>query len=114
MAGAQAAGCDATPWRALGEWLGEAYQAADDIRDVTGDPLVLGKPVGRDLALLRPSAASEMGLEGAIGLFNQLVQCAIDAVPPCRGEEQLRALVRKEAQRLVPQGQLDETVGTAA
>jgi geranylgeranyl diphosphate synthase type II len=32
-AGALAAGADPAPWRALGEWLGEAYQVADDIRD---------------------------------------------------------------------------------
>ena len=103
MGGAQAAGCDPAPWRALGEWLGEAYQAADDIRDVTGDPSRLGKPVGQDAALLRPSAAGELGLEGAVGLFDGLVQRAIEAVPSCRGEEQLRALVRQEAERLVPQ-----------
>ena len=102
MAGAQAAGVDAAPWRALGEWLGEAYQAADDIRDVVGDPRVMGKPIGRDAALLRPSSASAMGLDGAIGHFDKLVGCAIAAVPECKGAEQLRALVRLEAERLVP------------
>ncbi|MEO7337380.1 MAG: polyprenyl synthetase family protein [Caldimonas sp.] len=102
MGGAAAAGADAAPWRALGEWLGEAYQAADDIRDVVGDPREIGKPVGRDIALLRPSAAGELGLEGAIAHFRCLVQCAVDAVPPCPGAEQLRAMVRAEAERLVP------------
>ena len=102
MAGAQAAGAEAAPWRALGEWLGEAYQAADDIRDVAGDPRVLGKPVGRDVALLRPSAASELGLDGAIEHFDRLVSYAVAAVPECRGAEQLRALVRMESERLVP------------
>lgn len=102
MAGAQAAGSPAEPWRALGEWLGEAYQAADDIRDVVGDPRVLGKPVGRDVELLRPSAASELGLDGAIAHFDRLVCAAIAAVPDCRGAEPLRALVRLEAERLVP------------
>ena len=102
MAGAQAAGAEAAPWHALGEWLGEAYQAADDIRDVAGDPRVLGKPIGRDVALLRPSAASELGLDGAIAHFDRLVSHAIAAVPECRGAEQLRALVRLESERLVP------------
>lgn len=110
MAGAQAAGAPAAPWRALGEWLGEAYQAADDIRDVVGDPRVLGKPVGRDVALLRPSTASALGLDGAIGHFDQLVCRAIAAVPECRGAEQLRALVRREAQRLVPQTMSEDLV----
>ena len=35
----------------LGERLGEAYQVADDIRDVAADPDELGKPVGRDAVL---------------------------------------------------------------
>jgi hypothetical protein len=29
----------------MGAWLGEAYQVADDIRDVVADPQLLGKPV---------------------------------------------------------------------
>jgi len=101
-AGAEAAGRTATPWRALGEWLGEAYQVADDIRDVIADPALLGKPVGRDLALGRPSVASEQGLGGALSHFDGLVRHAIDAVPPCPGAPGLRSLVRAEAERLVP------------
>ena len=110
MAGAQAAGAPAGPWRALGEWLGEAYQAADDIRDVAGDPRVLGKPIGRDAALLRPSSAKELGLDGAIAHFDRLVGRAIAAVPDCPGAEQLRALVRLEAERLVPKAMSEDLV----
>ncbi|MCU0967374.1 MAG: polyprenyl synthetase family protein [Rubrivivax sp.] len=101
-AGAEAAGVDGERWRALGEWLGEAYQVADDIRDVMADPAVLGKPVGQDRALGRPSSAIEQGLLGAIEHFERLVACAIEAVPPCRGASGLRALVRSESERLVP------------
>ena len=100
--GAEAAGTDGDTWRALGEWLGEAYQVADDLRDVLADPDVLGKPTGRDVALGRPSSAIEQGLVGAIEHFDRLVACAIEAVPPCRGAPQLRDLVRMEAERLVP------------
>jgi len=89
-AGAEAAGMSGDTWRALGEWLGEAYQVADDVRDVMADPLLLGKPVGRDVALGRPSSAKEQGLCGAIQHFDRLVACAIEAVPPCRGAGQLR------------------------
>ena len=102
MAGAQAAGVDARPWRALGESLGEAYQAADDIRDVVADPAVLGKPVGRDIALDRPSVAREYGLHEAIRQFDRLVADASAAIPECRGAPYLRALVKSEATRLVP------------
>ncbi len=102
MGGAQAAGADPEPWRAFGDWLGEAYQAADDIRDVVGDPRVLGKPVGRDAALLRPSTATELGLQGAIDYFDMLVARAIEAVPACAGADRLRDLVCSESERLVP------------
>ena len=106
-AGALASGAQAQPWRALGDWLGEAFQVADDIRDVAADPAVLGKPTGQDVALCRPSSARELGLEGAIQHFDRLVARAIEAVPPCRGEAQLRALVRLEAERLVPKALSD-------
>jgi len=102
VAGAQAAGADGEPWRALGDWLGEAYQVADDIRDVAADPQALGKPTGRDAALARPSAAAELGLEGAIQHFDRLISAAIQSVPDCIGADALRALVRAEAERLVP------------
>ena len=112
-AGALAAGASAEPWRALGDWLGEAYQVADDIRDVAADPSVIGKPTGQDVALCRPSSARELGLEGAIAHFNSLVQSAIDAIPACKGEAQLRALVRMEAERLIPKELSDAVISEA-
>jgi geranylgeranyl diphosphate synthase type II len=87
MAGAQAAGADGTPWRALGEQLGQAYQVADDIRD---------------LALGRPSMARELGLEGALAEFHRLIQATLLTVPVCPGAAQFRQLIRHEAERLVP------------
>lgn len=113
-AGAEAAGASAGPWRIFGEWLGEAYQVADDIRDVVADPALLGKPIGRDVALGRPSSARELGLSGAIQSFDQLVAHAIGAIPRCRGADQLRALVRMEAERLVPLAWCDDVVRAAA
>lgn len=114
MAGAQACGVEPEPWRALGDCLGEAYQVADDIRDVAADPDLLGKPMGRDAALCRPSAAGQLGLDGAVQLFDALVERAIAAIPPCPGAAQLRALVRAEAERLVPQSLTGELVRVAA
>jgi geranylgeranyl diphosphate synthase type II len=101
-AGAQAAGASADPWRALGEWLGEAYQVADDIRDVASDPETLGKPTGQDATHGRPSSAAELGLSGAIQYFDQLIAYASASIPSCRGSAQLRTLVRAVAKRLVP------------
>jgi len=100
--GALAAGAPARDWRAFGEWLGEAYQVADDIRDVAADPAWLGKPVGRDQHLGRPNVVAEMGMAGALEHFEQLVQRSADAVPAGRGAAPLKALLRAEAARLLP------------
>jgi len=102
MAGAEAAGAEPEPWRAFGEWLGEAYQVADDIRDVVADPDVIGKPTGRDVALGRPSVAREFGLREAINRFEGLVASTAASIPDCRGAARLRTLVRFESERLVP------------
>jgi geranylgeranyl diphosphate synthase type II len=107
-AGAQASGSDSLPWRALGDWLGEAYQVADDIRDVLADPQLLGKPVGQDIALGRPSAAIDLGLGGAIAHFEKLIDAAADSVPQCATREAMRQLVRQESERLVPRSACDQ------
>jgi geranylgeranyl diphosphate synthase, type II len=113
MAGAQAAGADGAPWRALGEQLGLTYQVADDIRDVAMDALALGKPGGQDAALGRPSSAQELGLEGALAEFQRLVQATLLTVPVCPGAGQFRQLIRQQAHRLVPE-QLMARVAAAA
>jgi geranylgeranyl diphosphate synthase type II len=102
MAGAEAAGASPGVWQALGERLGEAYQVADDICDAAGDEAEIGKPVGRDAALARPSAVIDGGIPGAIARFRVLVDAALDAIPSCPGENELRALVHAEALRLIP------------
>jgi geranylgeranyl diphosphate synthase, type II len=102
MAGAAAAGADCEPWRVLGEKLGEAYQAADDIRDAAADPAEIGKPTGRDQILGRPNVVIELGLAGAIRRLEQLVGEAIAAIPACAGAADLRSLILLEAKRLMP------------
>ena len=100
--GALAAGAEPAPWRAFGECLGEAYQIADDIRDVAGDVQTLGKPVGRDRTLGRPSAVAELGMAGALACFEDLVDRAGAAVPEGPGARTLRAILHAEAERLLP------------
>jgi geranylgeranyl diphosphate synthase type II len=102
VAGAASAGAEAEPWRMVGEKLGEAYQVADDIRDAAADEDEIGKPVGRDIALGRPSAVIELGLDGALHRLHELVRGAIDAMPPCPNGAELRSLMLSEAKRLVP------------
>jgi geranylgeranyl diphosphate synthase type II len=103
IAGAASAGVEAEPWRSLGMCLGEAYQVADDILDVTADPDKVGKPVGQDLAHQRPSAVLEFGLDGAIARLRGLAEAAVEAVPGCLGQSALRSHIRTETLRLLPQ-----------
>jgi geranylgeranyl diphosphate synthase type II len=101
-AGACAAGQDATSWHLLGERIGEAYQIADDIRDVICGEEEIGKPAGRDAALGRPNAVNSMGLDASVGRLEELVRAAIDSIPPCVGAGELRAHILAEASRLLP------------
>lgn len=110
MAGAAAAGGPIEAWSHVGMRLGEAYQVADDIRDVMGDAAQLGKPVGQDAQHGRPSAAAELGLVGALHYFRQLMQQAVDAVPECTSRIAMRQLVLRESERLVPQVACDKVM----
>jgi geranylgeranyl diphosphate synthase type II len=102
LAGAAAAGADCEPWRAVGQWLGEAYQVADDIRDATCSAETLGKPVGQDAAHGRPNAVLKLGLSGAIDWLEDLAARAVDAVPACPGQSPLRSHILTETRRLLP------------
>lgn len=102
VAGAAAAGANPEPWRMLGDRLGEAYQVADDIRDVAANPAEMGKPVGRDEALGRPSAVLELGLDGAIQRLKDFLTDAVDSIPPCTGRDELRELIVVETKRFLP------------
>ncbi len=101
-AGACAAGHRATNWSLLGERIGEAYQIADDIRDVVSTEESLGKPIGRDAALGRPNAVAEMGMAAAVVKLEELVRAAMSEIPECKGASDLRAHILAEANRLLP------------
>ncbi len=101
-AGACASGYDGAAWCLLGERIGEAYQIADDIRDVVSNEHELGKPTGRDEALGRPNAVHRLGIGPAVERLEDLVRSAIGAIPACPGAEDLRAHILTEASRLLP------------
>ena len=102
MLGAAACGFDHAPWRQVGEVLGRAYQAADDIGDCHSDAEAMGKPVGQDAALGRPSIVAAVGLGEALRQFDAMVEEAVASVPDCPGAMQLKALILTEARRLLP------------
>jgi geranylgeranyl diphosphate synthase type II len=101
-AGACAAGHESAAWHLLGERIGEAYQIADDIRDVVSNEQELGKPTGRDQALGRPNAVHRLGIGAAVERLEDLVGSAIGAMPNCPGAAELRSHILAEASRLLP------------
>lgn len=101
-AGAAAAGHDPEAWRMLGEKLGEAYQVADDLRDVLCDEEELGKPIGQDAMRLRPNAAAQLGVAGAKAHLEALVKAAAESIPDCPGAVELRGLVKAQTAMFFP------------
>ena len=102
-AGAASAGVDPGPWVNLGACIGEAFQVADDIKDAVGNPEILGKAVGIDAKLGRPSAVGELGLDGATARLKNLLEEGLDSVPHCSGRDSLVKLVRAQSSRFVPE-----------
>ena len=90
-------GADPAPWRAFGECLGEAYQVADDMRDVVATTAGARQADRSRRDLSRPSSASELGLGGAIEHFDRLVERSIEAIPACDGAH---AAARHDAGRI--------------
>ena len=101
MAGAAAAGADPAPWKRLGQCIGEAYQVADDILDANGDATQVGKPVGQDRQLDRPSAVREMGQAASAKRLRSLVDEALQSIPACSGEHALRKQIARESEQFV-------------
>ena len=103
-AGAAAAGADPSPWVELGNSIGEAYQVADDIQDAIADPDELGKPTGIDVALDRPSAVRELGLDGAVTRLRTCLEKGLDSIPDCEQRDMLIKVVSKQSRRFFPEG----------
>ena len=82
-AGALLAGADEILLAALGgygERVGLAYQIVDDILDVEGDALTLGKQVGRDAAAGKITYPAAYGIDRSRAIAAQLTADAIDIV----------------------------------
>ncbi|MDP3341720.1 polyprenyl synthetase family protein [Frigidibacter sp.] len=81
-AGAILAGADRGPLRAYAEAFGLAFQIADDILDVEGDPEAAGKRLGKDAGAGKATFVSLLGLEGAKARAKDLVTMAELALEP--------------------------------
>lgn len=101
MAGAASSGYEAIGWQKLGFAIGEAFQVADDLRDVAGSAEQLGKPVNQDETHHRPNFVAKLGFDGAMAHFDGLLDEAMAAIPACPGAEQLGLQITAVSRSLV-------------
>ena len=81
-AGAIIADADPRPLDGYARALGLAFQIADDILDVTGDPAKTGKRLGKDAAAGKATFVSLLGLAGAQARAAELVAQAEACLAP--------------------------------
>ncbi|MFB4166426.1 polyprenyl synthetase family protein [Virgibacillus sp. JSM 102003] len=67
-------------------YLGLIFQVQDDILDVTGDPEIIGKPVGSDEANQKNTYPKLLGLDGAIEKKQHYVKMAKNALENANAE----------------------------
>jgi farnesyl diphosphate synthase len=60
--------------------IGLAFQIQDDLLDVEGDPAVIGKATGADIALNKPTYPAVAGVEASRTRMHQLHGAALDAL----------------------------------
>ena len=102
MAGALAARCDPKPWQNLGMMIGEAFQVADDIRDVAGISGEMGKPTGQDAAHGLPNMVSTFGYDGAVQYLESVLSRIVEAIPECPGRQELGQQIVAVTRAMVP------------
>jgi geranylgeranyl diphosphate synthase type II len=102
MLGALASQHDAEAWRHCGMLIGEAFQVADDLRDVAGVAGELGKPTGQDAAHGLPNMVSTLGFDGATRYFENLLQRVTESTPVCPGRDALNEQIVTASRALVP------------
>lgn len=88
--GAATAGLPTARFASFGRAIGLAYQVADDLADAFATEARLGKPVGRDALLGRPTALAN-GVDVARARFQRAAADARAAVPSGRGAAELDA-----------------------
>lgn len=94
-AGARLGGQDLAPMTAYATALGLAFQIADDILDVTGDPEKAGKRLQKDAEAGKATFVSLMGLDAARTRARSLSEAACDALAPFGAKaDALRELAR--------------------
>ncbi len=88
---------DADSAARFGRWVGLAFQAADDLLDVTGDEARAGKPLRSDLAALKVTLPTILHLERLGPGEREAAVERLAARDPAAVEEALAAMLRPEA-----------------
>jgi geranylgeranyl diphosphate synthase type II len=79
--------------REYGKAIGLAFQIVDDILNVEGDPIIMGKAAGTDQSRRKNSFPALLGLEKSKEFAQNLVRSAVDALAGFGAEaEALRAI----------------------
>ncbi|MEN8144665.1 MAG: polyprenyl synthetase family protein [Gemmatimonadota bacterium] len=78
--------------RRFGLRLGLAFQAVDDILDVTGSDVELGKPSGRDRDLAKATYPAVLGMDGAEHMSRRLATAALGELNELSGADELRSM----------------------
>ena len=65
-----------------GSAVGEAFQIADDLLDIEGDPALVGKSTGKDAVAGKATMVGVLGVAGAKARLRQLVAAAEAALAP--------------------------------
>ncbi len=103
VAGAILGGAPPSAQDAIGHYgaaIGQAFQIADDLLDVEGDPATLGKSTGKDAAHGKATLVDMLGPDSAHARLDALVQEAEAALAPFGAEAAtLRAAARFIAER---------------
>jgi len=103
VSGALVSGASPTHQQALHRYaqnIGLAFQVADDILNVTGDPQRLGKAIGTDQHRGKNTYPALLGLTGAETLAGQLVNNALKALDAFDSKaDSLRAIARYVIER---------------
>jgi farnesyl diphosphate synthase len=82
-----------------GAAIGEAFQIADDLLDIDGDPATVGKATGKDAAAQKATFVSLLGVAGARKRLDALVREAETALRPLGGDGVLAAAAHFIANR---------------
>jgi farnesyl diphosphate synthase len=84
----------------FGAIIGEAFQIADDILDVEGDPQTVGKATGKDAGAHKATAVGILGVERAKGkLFGLIAEAEATLAPFGPRAAMLKAAARFVAER---------------